>query len=98
MIDGLHEIGGLSFPDSSSPHCSEAAERWVPRLTMRAIHSRVLVVAATRIEGAWSAYVFPVAGRNHRAEMVAWRKDGMRLAEDVARAMFPELQSIPYAR
>jgi hypothetical protein len=64
----------------------------------RAIHRRVLVVyvANTPIEkpadkwpGDWAAYVVPVPGQNHKEEAAAWRRDGSKLKEKEARALWP---------
>ena len=65
----------------------------------RAIHRRVLVVyvAKTPTEkppsggwpGDWAAYVVPVPGENHRQEAWRWEKDGSKLKEKEARALWP---------
>lgn len=97
--DGTLKIGSNSFPDLNSPQCHEAAQQWRPRIVRRAIHSKVLVVAMTRIEGTWAAYVFPVAGRNHELEAKEWRT-GMRVSEAVALALFDDtglFRDLPYA-
>ena len=50
------------------------------------------------MEGEWSCYVFPVAGKNHDDEKDAWRTEGCKQTADVARALFPAFEEIPYAR
>ena len=67
----------------------------------RAIHWRVLVVyvantpteqpAAGDWPGDWAAYVLPVPGQNHAAEVAAWQRDGSKLQEDEARALWPAM-------
>jgi hypothetical protein len=61
------------------------------------LHSKVMVIARTRIEGTWKAYCFPVPGKNHDKEEERWRDHGSQLTEKVARAMFPNLERVPYA-
>jgi len=95
--DGTHTLGRFTFPNLESPNCHEAAQRWRPVVVRRALHSKVLVVATTRIEGAWAAYCLPVAGRNHDDEATAWRTDGSKVSERVARALFFEFENLPYA-
>ena len=55
----------LPFPEQGN---RAECEAWRPIVRRRAIASRVLVVARTRIEGAWAAYVDAVPGMNHDAE------------------------------
>lgn len=64
-----------------------------------AIHQRVLVVASMRVEGTWKAYVTPVPGISHHEEApLYWERDGEQLGERHARAFFPYLNEVPYAR
>ncbi len=67
----------------------------------RAIHRQVLIVyvaktptehpAAGGWPGDWAAYVVPVPGQSHKAEAAAWRRDGSKLKEKEARALWPSL-------
>jgi len=68
----------------------------------RAIHRRILVVYVANIPtekppaggwpGDWAAYVVPVPGVNHKEEAAAaWRRDGSKLKEKEARALWPSL-------
>jgi hypothetical protein len=68
-----------------------------PTIIYRALHSTVLVVAVTRIEGSWSAYCTPVPGERHLDEWHLWRRDGAKMHEEWARPMFPEFEDLPYA-
>ncbi|RKZ72459.1 MAG: hypothetical protein DRQ48_00175 [Gammaproteobacteria bacterium] len=63
-----------------------------------AMHMTFLVVAATRIEGAWAAYGGPVPGMRHDQEHEGPLHTGDKLSEDVARVMFPHLDFLPYDR
>jgi len=80
------------------PTTPEEAQAWKETFTRRALHFQVLVVAKTRIEGAWAAYIFPVPGQNHDREWPAWETDGEKLPKGVALAIFPEFEGLPYAR
>ena len=71
-------------------------EDWTPTIHLHALSMRVLVVAQTRIEGTWSAYCDAVPGYNHREEYDAVLRNGDKLMEKVARAMFPEFDEVPY--
>ncbi len=63
----------------------------------KALASRVLVVAKTRVEGTWKAYVDAVPGNRHEDEMIEVLNDGDELREDIARILFPEFNELPYA-
>ena len=69
-----------------------------PQMFVRAIHPKVLVVARTRVEGTWKAYVFAVPGKSHEAEQHLWREHGAQLMEETARTLFGHLEDIPYSR
>jgi hypothetical protein len=64
----------------------------------RALHRQVLAVAVKRTEGTWKAYIAPVPGENHENEVAPVVSNGVPLMEDVARAIFPYLKDVPYAR
>ena len=89
----MRTIGRYTFPDTEAE-----AENWKPIQVRHMLHRQVMVVARTRIEGAWKAYCFPVPGENHDDEEVRWKQDGVQLAEPIARAMFGFFEGVPYAR
>ena len=66
--------------------------------TYTAVHSRVLIVARQRAEGAWKAYVTPVPGVNHLEEVGLWQVVGAQMLEKHARPFFPQFKDIPYAK
>jgi hypothetical protein len=68
-----------------------------PIQVRRTLHRQVMVIARTRIEGTWKAYCFPVPGRNHDEEETLWREHGSQVRERVARALFPEFDSLRYS-
>lgn len=87
----MKTITGFAFPETP-----EEANEWEEQVCVEALHSRILVVAKTRIEGAWSAYIFPVAGMDHREEWHAWKADGNKLESAIAKAIFPQWSELPY--
>lgn len=90
----MKKIGPFEFPAPGDRiECAE----WRPATFRRALASKVLVVGRTRVEGAWAAYIAAVPGANHDAEEAAAYNEGTKLAEEVARAVFPELADVPYA-
>ena len=69
---------------------------WKPQIRRIALHQNVLIVAETRIEGAWSAFCGPVPGINHNEEWQEVARVGDTLPEEVARVLFPEHDNLPY--
>ena len=88
----MKQIGPIQFPTTE-----EEAAVWMPGLRHHAIHSRVLLVAKMRVEGAWACYCTPVPGQRHEAEIHLWQLDGSKTTEAIARAAFPQFADIPYA-
>ena len=82
---------------SRFPHTPEEARSWQPWKGYRALHMHVLVAMTTRIECAWAAYIGPVEGVNHDLEFEYVLDHGDKLPEEVARALFPSLDGVPYA-
>jgi hypothetical protein len=68
-----------------------------PYRRMHALSMRVLVVATSRVEGAWCAYCDAVPGMTHSNEYQDVLDHGDKLGEEVARAMFPEFEGVPYS-
>ncbi len=91
----MKTIGKFQFPDSPN-------DDWKPVIRYRALHRCVLVVARTRIEGAWKAYCKNVPGESHEREAFdednGPLSDGDNVGEKVARVLFPEFDGIPYAK
>ena len=80
------------------PSTQDEAREWVPTYYRCALSRTVLVVAKTRIEGAWAAYCDSVPGKRHQDEFLPVTKTGAKLPEQWARPMFPFLEHVPYAR
>ncbi len=91
----MKTIDGYKFPEYEDG--PEVIKEWKPDLVVRALASTALCVAQTRIEGAWSAYCKGVPGMDHREEQHEVLKTGDKLSEDLARAIFPYFENIPYA-
>lgn len=91
--EALSEPLRSHFPKSVSE-----AQVWKPIYLVRALSSRVLVVAQTRVECQWRAYCDAVPGMNHREEEVEpVLRYGATVDEALARVLFPEFNEVPYA-
>ena len=93
-------VRAASLPEplrSYFPKSAEEVERWTPLIRTRALASRVLAVAQTRVECAWAAYVDAVPGMNHETEFDDVLRTGAKLDEAIARALFPYFADVPYA-
>lgn len=89
----MKTIGQFQFPETV-----EEAKTWRASTHYRALHSRVLVVRRTRIEGMWAAYCSDVPGEDHAAEWEEALRHGDKLHESIARAIFPDVPAeLPYA-
>ena len=89
----MKTIGGYQFPETTA----EASD-WKTIQRRLMLHRNVMVIARTRIEGTWKAYCFPVPGMNHDQEEYLWETEGDKVAEPIARAMFPCFIDVPYAK
>ena len=70
---------------------------WDQVVHYKALATRVLVVARTRVDGTWKAYCNAVPGEHHSKEIQEVLDYGDQLREDVARVLFPEFKELPYA-
>ena len=87
-----YDLGPLTFPNTR-----DAAKEWQPHVMRHALSSNILIVAQSRIEGAWKAYVAVVSGYDHNQESGAVLASGTPMMEKHARAFFPYLEDVPYA-
>ena len=99
-VDAAHDLrkDRREFWAVHFPKTPKEASTWEPYRTRRALATHVLVVAKTRVEGAWAAYIGDVPGVSHRFEWQLVEKQGTKLSERVARAIFPEFEGVPYAK
>lgn len=88
----MKKIGQFDFPETQ-----EDMAQWAPSMTHIAMHRNVLLVARTRVEGTWACYCTPVPGINHDNERYLWETDGVKTSQKIARASFPQFDSVPYA-
>lgn len=91
----MKQIGEFLFPESAAE-----AGGWIPEIMVIALHQKFVLMAKTRIEGAWKCYGIPIPGEGDQVkEAVArWREHGVSIQADIARAAFPLFADIPYAR
>ncbi len=82
---------------SRFPRYAHEIAKWEPMYDRIALGRQVLVVAVTRVEGKWAAYIGAVPGTYHDTEWRAVRENGDKLQEVIARAIFPTWAPIPYA-
>lgn len=99
----MRTIGGFSFPDMGDQTEARIADAkaWTPDFRVCALHRQFVLLAKTRIEGAWKAYGVPVTGEiEHAFEAEQrWEEEGCPIAdEEIARAAFPMFSDVPYAR
>ena len=88
----MNRITEFAFPETTAD-----MDEWKPTIRIKALASKVLCVARTRCEGAWSAYVDAVPGQRHSAEAQAVLDEGTKLPVHLARVLFPEFDGIPYS-
>lgn len=82
---------------SHFPKSTEEVRAWQPFIVRRVLTRRVMIVAKTRVECAWAAYMDAVPGCNHDSEQEAVLRHGDKLLEETARFFFPEFDWVPYA-
>jgi len=78
---------------------SKAGEPWKAEVRIVYLqNNKVMVVARTRIEGAWAAYVDSIAGVSLEHDQQHVLAYGTKMTEGVAKGMFPEFANLPYAK
>jgi len=85
-----------TLPDRWVAHFADP-NAFVPLTRYRALSTKVLAVAKTRIEGAWAAYIDAVPGQSHDDEWTPVLERGTKLDESIAIAIFPSFADLPYA-
>ena len=83
---------------SHFPKSPAEARDWTAFHDHKALSRCVMAVARTRVECKWAAYIDAVPGMNHDNEYAAVLDHGDKLREDIARAIFPQFEGVPYAR
>lgn len=90
----MRDIGGFSFPEQGN---YDEALAFEPKIMVWALDRQVLVVAKTRVEGAWKAYCGAVPGQNHDLEKDEVLHHGATVPEHIARAIWGFMEDVPYA-
>ena len=85
----------MPIPDRWAAHFAKPNGSWEPYRSRSALASRMLVVAAARVEGAWVAHVEAVPGFDHSRELEHVLDHGTKLPESVALLLFPEAVGVP---
>ncbi len=89
----MKTISEIDFPENPIEH-----EGWTRTVKRQALAHNILVVATTRREGKWSAYISAVPGVNHDDEWEEVLRHGTKILETLASVLFPRFAGIPYAR
>lgn len=99
-LENPHFIIARALPEpwrSHFPKSMKEAQAFEPIVARFSLAMRVLVVANTRQESAWSAYIDAVPGMSHKLEQDAVLLYGTKLPEATARTLFPRFDDIRYA-
>ena len=82
----MTKIGDFEFPETH-----EEFANWKPVVIHRALATKVLCVAVFRPERKWAAYVNAVPGNSHAKEAMRVATSGVKMKEEWARAIFPDI-------
>ena len=69
-----------------------------PEVFWHTLARDVVVVARTRVEGTWKAYISSTDERNHEDAIPEVLAHGTKVREPIARYLFPHFKELPYAR
>ena len=69
-----------------------------PQVVWHTLARDILVVARTRIEGSWKAYIASTNERSHEDAVAEVLAHGTAVREPIARYLFPHFKDLPYAR
>ena len=90
----MKTIGNFAFPETR-----DEVECWEPAVRVHWLARDVIAVAKARVEGAWACYIRAAPSiYNEQRSNVAALYDGDKQPENIARAIFPEFEGVPYAR
>ena len=68
-----------------------------PQIVWHTLARDILVVARTRVEGTWKAYIASTNERSHKDAVPAVLDRGTAVKEPIARYLFPHFKDLPYA-
>ena len=69
-----------------------------PKVFRQALAHDIVVVATTRIEGTWKAYIGSTKERRHEDAVLTILRHGAYVHESIARVLFPHFKDVPYSR
>ena len=69
-----------------------------PQIFSRSLARNIVVVARTRIEGSWKAYIGSTDEGSHKDAIPDILAYGTAVTESLARTIFPLFKDVPYAR
>lgn len=69
-----------------------------PQVLWLTLARDIVVVAQTRVEGTWKAYVGYTDERSHKDAIPEVLAHGAAIREPIARAIFQKFKDLPYAR
>lgn len=73
-------------------------ELFEPQIVVQTLARDIVVVARTRSEGTWKAYIGTTDEWSHPDATSDVLERGTAVRERVARAIFPQFKELPYAR
>jgi len=71
-------------------------QKWSPTIARYSLSPNVMVVARTRIEGTWGAYVAAVPGQSISHDEKLTLDNGTKLPEKIARVIFEQFEEMKY--
>lgn len=69
-----------------------------PQVLRQTLARDIVVVASTRVEGTWKAYIASTKERSHKDAVPAVLERGTAVREPIARVLFPHFKNLPYSR
>ena len=73
-------------------------KQFEPQIFRQTLAHDIVVVAKTRIEGTWKAYIGSTKERRHEDAVPVILMRGAPVHEAMARALFPHFKDLPCAR
>ena len=69
-----------------------------PQIICHTLARDIVVVARSRIEGTWKAYIASTEERSHKDAIPEVLAHGTAVREPIARYLFPHFKDLPYSR
>ena len=84
------------LPRESGMSEQTEGQEWSAKIARYSLSPNVMVVARTRIEGTWAAYVAAVPGQSLSEDEKLTLDNGTKLSEKIARAIFSTFEEMKY--